>query len=422
MIDTHCHLDDARFAEDIEAAVARYEAAGVTRAIAMGYDMASSFRVQALSERFSSVWYAAGIHPDSCDEATDSALGALKSLADGNKCVAIGEIGLDYHWDTGRKARQKEAFAEQIRLAGSLNLPVSVHMRDATEDTLKLLKENRRYLPKGGAMHCFAGSRETAKEALDLGFYISFAGPLTFRNARNLPEIAAYVPADRCIAETDSPYLAPHPKRGERNEPSLLPLIVQKLAEFKKIPYETMCDYVTHNACSFCVRNDKESYFGNALWLEHEPSAAEVIEAIPDRAYPEVVFCGFGEPTERLDALVEIAGVLKERGHTVRLNTNGQGNLINGRDITTDLAMCVDKVNVSLNAPTAEAYQAVCRSIYGESAFSALISFAKCCRDKSMDVVLSVVDCIGAEAVAACRALAEENGLRLRVRAMIENS
>ena len=97
-------------------------------------------------------------------------------------------------------------------------------------------------------MHCFAGSRETAKEALDLGFYISFAGPLTFRNARNLPEIAAYVPADRCIAETDSPYLAPHPKRGERNEPSLLPLIVQKLAEFKKIPYETMCDYVTHNA------------------------------------------------------------------------------------------------------------------------------------------------------------------------------
>ena len=140
MIDTHCHLDDARFAEDIEAAVARYEAAGVTRAIAMGYDMASSFRVQALSERFSSVWYAAGIHPDSCEEATDSALGALKSLADGNKCVAIGEIGLDYHWDTGRKARQKEAFAEQIRLAGSLNLPVSVHMRDATEDTLKLLK------------------------------------------------------------------------------------------------------------------------------------------------------------------------------------------------------------------------------------------------------------------------------------------
>lgn len=248
MIDTHCHLDDARFAEDIEAAVARYEAAGVTRAIAMGYDMASSFRVQALSERFSSVCYAAGIHPDSCEEATDSALGALKSLADGNKCVAIGEIGLDYHWDTGRKARQKEAFAEQIRLAGSLNLPVSVHMRDATEDTLKLLKENRRYLPKGGAMHCFAGSRETAKEALDLGFYISFAGPLTFRNARNLPEIAAYVPADRCIAETDSPYLAPHPKRGERNEPSLLPLIVQKLAEFKKIPYETMCDYVTHNA------------------------------------------------------------------------------------------------------------------------------------------------------------------------------
>ena len=179
-------------------------------------------------------------------------------------------------------------------------------------------------------------------------------------------------------------------------------------------------------SCTFCLRQtmDRIGESGR-LWLEREPSYDEVIaefEKFNMDEYEEVVFCGFGEPTERLDALVEIAGVLKERGHTVRLNTNGQGNLINGRDITTDLAMCVDKVNVSLNAPTAEAYQAVCRSIYGESAFSALISFAKRCRDKSMDVVLSVVDCIGAEAVAACRALAEENGLRLRVRAMIENS
>lgn len=176
------------------------------------------------------------------------------------------------------------------------------------------------------------------------------------------------------------------------------------------------------NACSFCVRNGKESYYGNALWLEREPTANEVLSQIPDRPFAEAVFCGFGEPTERLDVLKEVAGELKERGCTVRLNTNGQGNLIHGRDITTELAMCVDKVNVSLNAPTAAEYQAVCNSRYGEVAFDELLRFACLCRDKSMETVLSVVDCIGESAVNACRRLAEDLGLNLRVRAMIRDS
>lgn len=176
------------------------------------------------------------------------------------------------------------------------------------------------------------------------------------------------------------------------------------------------------NACSFCVRNGKESYYGNALWLEHEPTASEVLAQIPDRPFAEAVFCGFGEPTERLDVLKEVAGELKERGCTVRLNTNGQGNLIHGRDITTELAMCVDKVNVSLNAPTAAEYQSVCNSRYGAAAFDELLRFACLCRDKSMETVLSVVDCIGESAVDACRRLAEDLGLNLRVRAMIRDS
>lgn len=176
------------------------------------------------------------------------------------------------------------------------------------------------------------------------------------------------------------------------------------------------------NACSFCVRNGKESYYGNALWLEREPTASEVLSKIPDRPFAEAVFCGFGEPTERLDVLKEVARELKERGCTVRLNTNGQGNLIHGRDITTELAMCVDKVNVSLNAPTAAEYQAVCNSRYGEVAFDELLRFACLCRDKSMETVLSVVDCIGESAVNACRRLAEDLGLNLRVRAMIRDS
>ncbi len=248
LIDTHCHLTDERFAGELDSIVSNYEAAGVIRAVSIGYDLASSARVQAISERFSSVYYAVGVHPDSCGEVTDSALGVLKSLAEGEKCVAIGEIGLDYHWDSDHKEEQKRAFIEQIRLADSLNLPISVHMRDATEDTIKILQSERRYLRNGGVMHCFSGSCETAKMVLDLGFYLSFAGPLTFRNAKNLPEIAVFVPNDRCVVETDSPYLAPHPKRGERNEPMLVSIIAEKLANCKEIPCEIMCDCVTQNA------------------------------------------------------------------------------------------------------------------------------------------------------------------------------
>lgn len=259
LIDTHCHLDDERFRGELDSIVSNYENAGVALAVSVGYDLASSARVKALSERFSSVYYAVGVHPDSCEEVTDSALGALKSLAEGEKCVAIGEIGLDYHWDAERKDAQKRAFIEQIRLAESLKLPISIHMRDATEDTVKILQSERAHLKYGGVMHCFSGSRETAQTVLDLGFYLSFAGPLTFRNAKNLPEIAAFVPNDRCVVETDSPYLAPHPKRGGRNEPALVSLIAEKLANFKEIPYEKLCDYVTHNSMNLFPKLRKEA-------------------------------------------------------------------------------------------------------------------------------------------------------------------
>lgn len=177
------------------------------------------------------------------------------------------------------------------------------------------------------------------------------------------------------------------------------------------------------NACEFCVRNGKDSYYGNELWLDKEPSAKDVLEAIDySKRYNEVVFCGFGEPTYKLDELIEIAGELKEKNYVVRLNTNGQGNLIHGYDITTKLAMCVDKINVSLNASDSEKYQKICHSIYGEDAFFALLSFAKLAEEKSIDVNLSIVDCIGEAEVAKCQALADQNGLKLKVRKMITNS
>ncbi len=176
------------------------------------------------------------------------------------------------------------------------------------------------------------------------------------------------------------------------------------------------------NACTFCVRNGKDSYFGNGLWLEREPTAEEVLASVPLKAYGEAVFCGFGEPTERLEVLLSVADGLKKRGFKLRLNTNGQGNLINGRDITQDFVGRIDRVNVSLNAPSAEEYNAVCKSRFGDKAFSSLLDFASKCAARGIFTELSVVDCIGDEKIGRCAALAASLNLPLRVRPMIYDS
>lgn len=176
------------------------------------------------------------------------------------------------------------------------------------------------------------------------------------------------------------------------------------------------------NDCSFCVRNGKESYFGNKLWLSKEPTSEEVIAAIPQMDYDEVVFCGFGEPTFRIKEIIEVGAELKKRGYIVRLDTNGQGNLINGRDITEDLAKAVDKVNVSLNECNAEKYFDICRPVFGEDAFDELIDFAEKCKERGLYVTFSVVDVIGEEDIEKCKEIADKAGIPLRVREYIKES
>lgn len=176
------------------------------------------------------------------------------------------------------------------------------------------------------------------------------------------------------------------------------------------------------NDCSFCVRNGKESYFGNKLWLSKEPTSEEVIAAIPQMDYDEVVFCGFGEPTFRIKEIIEVGAELKKRGYIVRLDTNGQGNLINGRDITEDLAKAVDKVNVSLNECNAEKYFDICRPVFGEDAFDELIDFAEKCKERGLYVTFSVVDIIGEEDIEKCKEIADKAGIPLRVREYIKES
>ena len=246
-VDTHCHLDDERLKTDVDGIVNDFNSAGVKIAINVGCDALSSETVKNQAEKFDGVFFAAGIHPMEVNGVKDGDLSLIKNLALHPKCVAIGEIGLDYYWDKTFKDKQKEYFARQIALAYSLKLPINVHVRDAYGDALEILKENKAKLGYGGVMHCYSGSIETAKELLNLGFYFSFGGTLTFKNARTVVEVVKFLPKDRILTETDSPYLAPEPVRGTVNTPKNIPFIVKKLAELRGESLDETAEYVYNN-------------------------------------------------------------------------------------------------------------------------------------------------------------------------------
>ena len=232
-VDTHCHLDDEKLKNDLDAVVREFKERGVGIVINMGCDAPTSELVKSQAEKYDGVYFAAGIHPMDVKNAEPTDLDKIAELAKHDKCVAIGEIGLDYYWDKTFKERQKEFFVRQLCLAKKAGLPVNIHVRDAMGDALDILKANKNELTFGGVMHCFSGSVETAKELLKLGFYISFGGTLTFKNARSILEVAKVVPKDRILTETDSPYLAPEPVRGTVNSPKNIPFIAARLAEIR---------------------------------------------------------------------------------------------------------------------------------------------------------------------------------------------
>ena len=239
-VDTHCHLDDEKLKNDLDKIVSEYRAENVGIVINIGCDAASSELVKTQAEKYDGLYFAAGIHPMDVKDAKENDLKKIAELANHGKCVAIGEIGLDYYWDKTFKEKQKEFFARQIVLAHELKLPINVHVRDAMGDAVEILKANKEYLNFGGVMHCYSGSVETAKELLKLGFYISFGGTLTFKNARAAVEVAKFVPPNRILTETDSPYLAPEPKRGTVNAPKNIPLIAARLSEIRGETVETL--------------------------------------------------------------------------------------------------------------------------------------------------------------------------------------
>ena len=249
LFDTHCHVDDPRFDEDRAETHQRMLEAGVTRYAVIGTDLEASRHVVDYVQDRPGGYAAVGFHPSDVGKYRgEEDLSALAALAKNPKVRAIGEIGLDYYWkENPPKEAQIAACADQIELAWTLGLPCAFHVRDAYGDMLELLKKHRDHLLPG-IMHCFSGSWEVAEICLGMGMYISLAGPLTFQNARGLPQVAARLPRERILIETDSPYLAPVPMRGKRNEPAFVRHTCARLAEIRGESLEDTASFTTDNA------------------------------------------------------------------------------------------------------------------------------------------------------------------------------
>jgi TatD DNase family protein len=251
LTDTHAHLADPALLPDVSDVVATAAIEGVDHILAVGTDLPSSVQTVDLAERFPTVWAAVGIHPHEASSCSGATLQELRTLAEHPKVVAIGEIGLDYFRNLSPAAVQQTAFAEQLALAASLGLPAVVHNRDASADVLRFIGGVARdpdLAMRAGVLHCFSADVETAREAIRLGFFMSFAGNLTYQRADDLRAVAATLPGEWVLTETDSPYLAPVPLRGQVNQPANVRLVVERLADVRGIPVEVAAAETSANA------------------------------------------------------------------------------------------------------------------------------------------------------------------------------
>lgn len=246
LIDSHAHLDDRRFDKDRDKLIKKLKENGVEIVLNPGSNVASSVKAVSLANQYDNIYAAVGVHPHDVKDMNNDTIEILRSLAKKDKVVAIGEIGLDYYYDNSPRDLQRKWFREQIKLAKELKLPIIVHDRDAHGDTFDIIREEIDN-DLTGVLHCYSGSLELAKEYIKMGFYISFAGPVTFKNAKTPKEVVKGIPLDYILIETDSPYLTPEPHRGKRNEPLYVRYVAAMIAELKGISFEEVARRTSEN-------------------------------------------------------------------------------------------------------------------------------------------------------------------------------
>ena len=459
-VDSHAHLDFPDYDADLKDVLARAGAAGVKYVITIGINLESSRKAVALAQAHPNVYASVGFHANYCGEATEETWREMQELARRPKVVGIGETGLDFFRNGAPRELQAEWFRKQLDLAQSLHLPIIIHNRDASDECLALLKGLGRKSILG-VLHCFSASEVHARRFADLGLYFSFAGQLTYPSATALRETARTLPIEKVLIETDCPFLVPEPLRAElfeknrkgekpRNEPAYVVHTARKLAEIHKLtaedvgritslnayqlfhvgqpPRQGVVAYTIRNSrylhitnrcsnrCVFCARQQSSFVKGHHLKLEREPDVTEIIAEMGDPTrYEEVVFCGYGEPTMRLDVVKAVARHVKARSVKVRLVTNGHGDLINRRSIAPELAGLVDHACVSLNTANPRQYKEMCRPEDGDAAFPAMLAFIKACKAALPEVSVTAVDAPGVD-MAAVKRLADQLGVVFRPR------
>ncbi len=465
-IDSHAHLNSKDFKNDLDAVVKRAEDIGIEYIINPGTDLESSKAAIELAEKYDIIYATVGFHPHDAAKASDKLLEEIEKLSHHQKVVAIGEIGLDYHYNYSPQEIQRKVFTKQIEIAQRRDLPIIIHMRESESDTISIVKEEvrkapnwRSSIPKNrfpslkGVFHSFPGDASLAWKVINLGFYISVPGAITFKHKDNqkskITEVVERVSIEHILLETDSPYLTPVPHRGKRNEPAYLKYVAEKIAEIQhlsmedigrasnlgvyklfgvgKYPEPTFAYKINDSLylnitlrcnadCWFCDRKGEALVKGHNLKIKKEPTSTEVIESIGDpKKYVEIVFCGFGEPTIRLDVVKEVGKWVKQNGGKVRLNTDGHGNVINHRNIIPDLVGIVDSISISLNSTDPKQYGEMMR-IDGQKYFPAMIDFAKEAVKLIGDVTMTIVDLTGADERKARKFVESEIGANFRNR------
>jgi len=448
LIDSHAHLFLPNYDNDIDEVIQRAKDTGVEYMLIPATDITTSKQAIALAEKHDFIYAAVGIHPHDSKDWDESYINEIRKLANHPKVAAIGEIGLDYFYDFSPKEKQHEAFDAQIKLAIELNKPIIIHNRESNDDIMNFARKyNDTSL--SAQYHCFAGTVENARELIEMGHFISFTGNVTFKKADSIREVVKRVDTESMLIETDSPFLTPVPHRGKRNEPAYVKLVAEKIAEIHQLSVDDVSRTTAYNAfklfgigekpmlsytyqigeslyinvtnrcnadCVFCDRKGEAVVKGYSLKMSksEEPDAEVYIAEIGDpKAYKEIVFCGYGEPTIRWDVVKKVAEYVKSNGGKTRLNTDGHGNFINKRDITPELKNVIDTVSISLNSVDAEQYSKLMR--VDRKMHAEMLDFARKAKNFT-HVVLSIVGLSSVDTETARIFVTENIGVDFRER------
>lgn len=421
-VDVHTHLEMPEFDSDRELVIKRAKEANLTFICTVGTEPKYWPKVREISHKNDNIYFALGLHPHEASKYSKDLEKELLTYLSDKKCLMLGEIGLDFFKNYSPRDKQIEVLRRQLDIAEELNMPVMIHIRDAHGEAKEILK-NRKLT---GIIHCFSGNVDDAKFYIDLGYYISIPGTITFKKTTNVVDVVKNIPIDYLLTETDAPFLAPEPYRGKRNEPLFVINTLKKIAEIKGLSEEDVARVIKINTslvfrletkeenklvykirnslylnltnkctnkCVFCGKNRDFFVKGHYLKLDREPTFEEILKELPQDLHTldEVVYCGYGEPTLRLDLIKRLSPILRERGaKKIRLNTDGLGIVRENRNIPQELSEYIDAVSISLNAADEETYNKICRPQI-EGAFKGLINFIEESKKYIKEVTVSAV-------------------------------